>query len=74
MAGELHQNLISRALSGWSDVDRDTFDAIEPLLQDIVRSAQPGITDFNELKVVIAEKYVYDSATDSIVSCELTPG
>ncbi|KAM0425405.1 hypothetical protein ACHAPT_009462 [Fusarium lateritium] len=67
-AAELHENIVSRALEGWSDVDRDTMDAVEPLLQDIVRTAQPGTQRMSEMKVVLLEKYVYDASSDSITS------
>ncbi|KAH7153628.1 hypothetical protein EDB81DRAFT_882564 [Dactylonectria macrodidyma] len=67
-ASELHENIASRALAGWSDVDRDTMDAVEPVLQDIVRSVQPGTQGFSEMKVVVIEKYVYDEQTGNITS------
>jgi len=66
-ASELHDNIISKALSNWSVVTADTMQAIEPLLQDIVRSGS-GTATMSQLKVVILEKYVYNSNTDSITS------
>ncbi|KAJ4176102.1 hypothetical protein NW755_014608 [Fusarium falciforme] len=67
-AAELHENIVSRALTGWSDVDQDTMDAVEPILQDIVRTAQPGTQRMSEMKVVLIEKYVFDAPSDSITS------
>ncbi|GAB0146749.1 hypothetical protein EsHS_00007139 [Epichloe bromicola] len=42
--------------------------AVEPVLQDIVKSVRPGAQTFSEMRMVIIEKYVYDEATHGITS------
>jgi hypothetical protein len=72
MAGTLHQNIVSQVISDWGSVDRDIVDAVEPLLQDIVRSARAGAIpqEAGELKVVILEKYEWDTNARSVKSCK----
>ncbi|CAN9443139.1 unnamed protein product [Alternaria alternata] len=57
-------------MSDWESVDRDIVDAVEPLLQDIVRSARAGAIpqDTGELKVVILEKYEWNANARSVTS------
>lgn len=69
-AAELHNRIVSQVLHGWTDVDGETMDALEPLLQDIVRSTQRGGGDFSEMKVVITERYIYNENTHAITSCK----
>ena len=59
-------------MSDWGSVDRDIVDAVEPLLQDIVRSARAGAIpqEAGELKVVILEKYEWDANARSVTSCK----
>ncbi|OAG16713.1 hypothetical protein CC77DRAFT_1053350 [Alternaria alternata] len=70
MARMLHQNIVSQVMSDWESVDRDIVDAVEPLLQDIVRSARAGAIpqDTGELKVVILEKYEWNANARSVTS------
>ncbi|CAI9635659.1 unnamed protein product [Alternaria burnsii] len=70
MAGTLHHNIVSQVMSDWGSVDRDIVDAVEPLLQDIVRSARAGAIpqEAGELKVVILEKYEWDANARSVTS------
>jgi hypothetical protein len=72
MARMLHQNIVSQVMSDWESVDRDIVDAVEPLLQDIVRSARAGAIpqDTGELKVVILEKYEWNANARSVTSCK----
>ncbi|CAN9213049.1 unnamed protein product [Alternaria alternata] len=70
MAGTLHQDIVTQVMSDWGSVDRDIVDAVEPLLQDIVRSARAGAIpqEAGELKVVILEKYEWDANVRSVTS------
>ncbi|KAF5667163.1 hypothetical protein FHETE_5866 [Fusarium heterosporum] len=67
-ADELHENIVSQTLAGMVDVDGDTMKAVEPVLQDIVKSIRPGSQTFSEMRVVIIEKYVYNDSDRSITS------
>ncbi|CAN9480131.1 unnamed protein product [Alternaria alternata] len=62
--------LFAKVMSDWESVDRDIVDAVEPLLQDIVRSARAGAIpqDAGELKVVILEKYEWNANARSVTS------
>ncbi|CAN9122734.1 unnamed protein product [Alternaria alternata] len=62
--------LFAKVMSDWESVDRDIVDAVEPLLQDIVRSARAGAIpqDAEELKVVILEKYEWNANARSVTS------
>jgi hypothetical protein len=68
----LHHNIVSQVMSEWGGVDRDIVDAVELLLQDIVRSAWAGAApqEAGELKVVILEKYEWDANARSVTSCK----
>lgn len=72
MTGMLHENIVSQVMSDWGGIDRDVVDAVEPLLQDIVRSARAGAApqEASELKVVILENYEWDANTQSVTSCK----
>ncbi|USP74612.1 hypothetical protein yc1106_01886 [Curvularia clavata] len=69
-AGMLHENIVSQIMSDWGGVDHDVVDAVEPLLQGIVRSARAGASpeEAGELKVVILEKYEWDANAQSVTS------
>jgi hypothetical protein len=72
VSGMLHQNIVSQVMGDWGGVDCDIVDAVEPLLQDIVRSAQRGAApqEAGNLKVVILEKYEWDANARSVTSCK----
>lgn len=65
---ELHGSIINLAMDTFQELDGSSRNALEPVLQGIVSSAGDSTVDYNDLKMVLAEKYEYKSDTDSISS------
>jgi hypothetical protein len=66
---QLHALLLEKVMGGWSTVDSDLVETVEPVFQGIVKAALAGSREFSQMKNVVMEKYVYSESTKSITSC-----
>jgi hypothetical protein len=66
---ELHGTLVERVMGGWSTVDNDLMQAVEPIFQNIVKAALKRNMETSQMNNVVMEKYEYSEPTQSITSC-----
>ncbi|KAK3348692.1 hypothetical protein B0T25DRAFT_569367 [Lasiosphaeria hispida] len=66
---QLHRMLLGKIMNGWSTVDGDLVETVEPIFQGIVKAALGGSREFSQMKNIVMEKYVYAESTKSITSC-----
>ncbi|KAL6810215.1 hypothetical protein V8C40DRAFT_258751 [Trichoderma camerunense] len=64
---ELHGQILDLSMRNFRSLDETSRNAIEPVLQGIVRSASEASVEYNDLKMVLAEKHEY-RGQDTIVS------
>lgn len=70
---ELHARIIQMAFSNFQRVDDVTRRALEPVFEGMLNSASDATVDYQDQRVVMAEKHEFKSQTNSIVSSKSIP-